>query len=262
MTEEPCPPEFIALAEAMADAAGTIIMQHFRRPLGIEDKADESPVTIADRDAESAMRSLIADRFPDHGVVGEEHGVQRPDARHLWVLDPIDGTKAFISGVPVFGTLIALLRDGRPILGLINQPMTRERWVGASGRPTTLNGRPVKTAPRGKLGDAVLWSTTPEMFEARPADRAAHERLRRQVRFTHYGGECYQYAMLACGHVDLVVEAALGAYDFLALVPVIEGAGGIASDWVGRPLDLASDGRVLAAASRPLHRAALAVLRD
>lgn len=256
MTER-CPSEFIALAERLADAAGNVIMRHFRRPLGIDDKADASPVTIADRDAEAAMRALISSTFPEHGVVGEEQGAYRQDAEHVWVLDPVDGTKAFISGIPVFGTLIALLRGGQPILGVVNQPVTRERWVGAAGWPTTLNGVPVRTAPRGGLGEAVLWSTSPEMFDHDPADRAAYDRLLARVRFVHYGGECYQYAMLASGFIDLVVEADLGAYDFMAHIPIIEGAGGIVTDWQGRPLGLDSSGRVLAAAGPAIHAAAL-----
>lgn len=257
---ETCPTEFIALAERMADAAGDVVMRHFRRPIGIDDKADESPVTVADRDAESAMRRLIADAFQEHGTIGEEHGADSPDAEFVWVLDPIDGTKAFLSGIPVFGTMIALLRHGRPILGIVNQPVTGERWVGASGHPTTLNGKPVRTAPRGGLADAVLWSTSPEMFEHDPADRSAHDRLRRSVKFIHYGGECYQYAMLASGFVDLVMEADLDVYDFMAHIPIIEGAGGTVTDWAGRPLGLHGDGRVLAAAGPALHQAAVRAL--
>lgn len=256
----PCPPEFIALAERLADAAAEVIMRHFRRDLGIDDKTDETPVTVADRDAEAAMRSLIADSFPGHGIIGEEHGADRPDAEFVWVLDPIDGTKAFISGIPVFGTLIALLRAGRPILGLVNQPMTRERWIGAAGRRTTMNGEAVGAAPRGALSEAVLWSTSPEMFDHDPTDRAAYNRLLSRVKFVHYGGECYQYAMLASGFVDLVVEADLGAYDFMAHIPIIEGAGGVVTDWLGRPLGLESDGRVLAAAGAALHAEALEML--
>lgn len=259
---EPCPPELIALGERLTDTAGEIVMRYFRQPLRIVDKADESPVTEADQLAESAMRAIIAETVPDHGVVGEEHGKDRQSADFVWVLDPIDGTKAFISGVPVFGNLIALLRQGRPILGIVNQPVTRERWIGATGRPTTLNGAAVATAARGGLGDAVLWSTSPEMFDRDPGDRAAHERLRDQVKFVHYGGECYQYAMLASGHVDLVLEADLQPYDFCALVPVIEGAGGVISDWRGDLLGLDSDGRILASANRGLHEAALATLND
>lgn len=257
---EPCPSEFIALAERLADTAGDVLMRHFRRPLGIDRKTDETPVTVADRDAESAMRSLIAGSFPGHGIIGEEHGSDRPGAEFVWVLDPVDGTKAFISGIPVFGTLIALLRGGRPILGVVDQPMTNERWIGAVGHPTMMNGKTIRTAPRGVLSDAVLWSTSPEMFDHDPADRAAYDRLLAGVNFVHYGGECYQYAMLASGFVDLVVEADLGPYDFMAHIPIVEGAGGVVTDWRGETLDLESDGRVLAAAGPALHAQALDML--
>ncbi|MEN8196984.1 MAG: histidinol-phosphatase [Pseudomonadota bacterium] len=257
---ETCPDAFVTLGGQLADAAGAVLMRHFRQPLGIIDKADESPVTIADRDAETRMREIIATAFPDHGVVGEEHGRDRADAEYVWVLDPVDGTKAFLSGVPVFGTLIALMHRGKPILGIIDQPVTRERWTGATGRPTELNGESVRTAPRGGLGDAVLWSTSPHMFDEVEAERAGFARLRESVKFVHYGGECYQYAMMASGQIDLVVEGDMDPYDYCAHVPIIEGAGGVISDWQGGPLGLASGDKVLAAASPELHRAARQIL--
>lgn len=255
-----CPDAFVALGERLADAAGEVVMRHFRRPLGIIDKSDESPVTIADRDAEARMREIIAQAFPDHGVVGEEHGPDRADSEYVWVLDPVDGTKAFISGIPVFGTLIALMRGGSPVLGIIDQPMTRERWIGAAGRPTEMNGAQVRVAPRGTLGDAVLWSTSPHMFDGVETARTGFANLRKTVKFVHYGGECYQYAMLASGHIDLVVEGDMAPYDYCAHVPIIEGAGGVITDWRGEPLGLNSGGSVLAAASRELHRAARRIL--
>lgn len=257
---EPCPGEYIALGEKLADLAGAVLLSYYRQPLGITDKPDESPVTLADREAEARMREAIAAAFPDHGIFGEEYGRERVDAEYVWVLDPIDGTKAFISGVPVFGTLIALLHNGKPILGVINHPVTKERWVGAAGRQTTLNGDPVSVAPRGGLGDAVMWTTSPHMFDAEPSNAATYARLRESVKFVHYGGECYQYGILASGFIDIVVEGDMEPYDFMALVPVVEGAGGIATDWQGRPLGLESDGSVLAAASEELHRAARDIL--
>jgi len=257
---DPCPPEFVALAERLADAAGDVSRRYFRRPLAISNKADESPVTQADREAEAQMRELIAEAFPDHGILGEEYGPDRTDAEFVWVLDPIDGTKAFISGVPVFGTLIALLRGGQPVLGIIDQPILRERWAGAAGSATTFNGRAAKVAPRGTLAEAVLWSTSPHMFDGDPAGSAAVARLRGAVKFVHYGGECYQYGMLASGYIDLVVEADMRVYDFCALVPVVLGAGGLITDWWGSALGLNSDGRILAAASTGLHDAAMRIL--
>lgn len=259
-TMQPCPPQFIAVGERLADAARGILLQHFRKPLEVADKADLSPVTIADRAAEATMREMIGTEFPDHGIFGEEHGMANPDAKFVWVLDPVDGTKAFLSGVPVFGTLIALLRDGVPILGIIDQPMTRERWIGAAGQATTCNGEPVGVSPRGGLAEAVLWSTSPHMFDGDPSDAAGYARLRDAVRIFHYGGECYHYAMLAAGYVDLVVEADLEPYDYCAHVPVIEGAGGVITDWAGNGLGLHSGGKVVAAASVELHRAARQIL--
>ncbi len=255
---DPCPAEFIALGERLADATGEILRGYFRQSLEFDDKADESPVTRADREAEAAMRALIAEAFPDHGIVGEEQDSERAQAEYVWVLDPIDGTKAFISGIPVFGTLIALTRNGRPILGLIDQPVLRERWIGAAGQPTTLNGETVGVRPRGGLGQAVLWSTSPHMFPG--ADCAAFERVRTRVRQPMYGGECYAYGLLASGFVDLVIEATMGSYDYLPLVAVVEGAGGSIPDWAGRPLGLESDGRVLAAGDARAHAAAMALL--
>ena len=259
MTEN-CPDAFVSLGGRLADAAGEILLRYFRQPLGILDKADESPVTVADREAETRMREIIAQAVPDHGVVGEEHGPDRADAEYVWVLDPVDGTKAFLSGVPVFGTLIALLKGGIPVLGIIDQPVTGERWVGAAGRPTELNGAAVRTAARGGLGDAVLWSTSPHMFDKDEGERAGFARLRESVKFVHYGGECYQYAMLASGHIDLVVEGDMAPHDYCAHVPIIQGAGGIVTDWQGKPLGLESGDKVLAAASPGLHGAARQIL--
>ncbi len=254
-----CPAPFIALAERLVEASGPILRRWFRSAaLRVETKADTSPVTCADRDSETAMRSLIEATYPDHGILGEEHGQTRGDAEFLWVLDPLDGTKAFVTGKPLFGTLVALLRDGAPILGIIDAPALGERWIGAAGRPTLLNGRPVRTRPCPSPDEAMLNATTPDMFEG--ADAAAFGRLRGAVRGTHFGGDCYAYGLLACGFLDLVVEAKMKPYDYLALVPVIEGAGGRATDWAGRPLGLVGDGRVLAAGDSRLHDAAAALL--
>ncbi len=248
----------LALAARLADVSGAIIRRYFRRPIAIDQKADRTPVTIADRAAETAMRRLITARFPDHGILGEEHGGARLDADYVWVLDPIDGTKSFISGVPLFGTLIALTYRGKPVLGLIDQPILRERWIGAAGHKTTFNGKAVKSRACRRLDAATLYATSPEMFQKR--DAAAFARLRREVKLARFGADCYAYALLASGFVDLVVEADLKPYDFCALAPVIEGAGGTITDWLGKKLNLASDGRVVAAASRALGRQARAVL--
>ena len=245
-------------ALTLADAAGDILRRYFRTPIGFDDKADTSPVTIADREAEAAMREAIAKRFPDDGIVGEEMGSERTDARFVWVLDPVDGTKSFISGKPLFGILIGIAEEGRPAFGVIDQPVTRERWCGGRGMPTTLNGAPQKTAARTAPKDAILYATTPYMFEG--GDRDAFERLAARVKHPLFGADCYAYGLLASGYADLVCEASLQPYDYFGPTAVIEGAGGIVTDWEGRPLTLRSGGRVLAAGNAALHRAALEIL--
>ena len=250
---------FLALAVELADAAGAAIRPYFRQPLAVQDKPDLSPVTAADRAAEEAMRRLIAARFPQHGILGEEFGRERAEAEFVWVLDPIDGTKSFISGVPLFGTLIALAQHGRPILGIIDQPISRERWIGAAGQPSRLNGAAIRCRPCAGLAAATLFATTPDMFTG--PDAAAFARLSKQVKLTRFGADCYAYGLLAAGFIDLVAEASLKPYDFSALVPIVEGAGGVATDWAGAPLGLGADGRVLVAGDRRTHAQALAVLR-
>jgi inositol-phosphate phosphatase / L-galactose 1-phosphate phosphatase / histidinol-phosphatase len=258
MTEE-VSAAHIALAEALADAAAAIIRRHFRQPIAVDEKSDLTPVTIADRAAEAAMRALIEQRFPEHGIIGEEHGSTRAEAEHVWVLDPIDGTKSFISGIPLFGTLIALTHRGRPVLGIIDQPILRERWLGAAGRATTLNGAPVRARACASLDRATLFSTAPElMFQG--ADAAGFARLRAAVKLVRAGGDCYAYAQLASGFIDLVVEAQLKPYDYCALAPVIAGAGGTITDWQGRALDLAANGRVIACGDPALAAPARALL--
>ncbi|WP_338050071.1 histidinol-phosphatase [Rhodovibrio sodomensis] len=254
----------LALAERLADAGRQAARHHFRTPVAVDDKPDASPVTIADREAESAMRRIIEEIHPDHGIVGEEHGTVRGDAEYVWVLDPIDGTKQFISGKPTFGCLIALVHRGRPVLGVIEMPALGERWVGAAGRPTLFTDAhgEVAAGSRGcaRLDAATLCATSPGMF-AHAADNAAFERLRAASKLTLYGGDCHNYGLLAAGYLDLVCEAGMSYYDFAALVPVIEGAGGVITDWRGRPLGPGSDGRVLAAGDRTLHAQALEQVR-
>ena len=253
-----CDPELIAFANRLADAGGEVIRRFFRRPIEVDRKIDESPVTVADREAERAMRTLIEAAFPDHGIVGEEFGETRAGAELVWVLDPIDGTRSFIAGQPLFGTLIALVRDGTPVLGVIDAPIMGERWIGAAGRPSTLNEAPIRVRPCPNLEHAVLYAPAHECFAG--ADRDAFVRLRESAAMTMYGDDCYAYALLATGYVDLVVENDMQPHDFLALAPVIEGAGGVITDWRGAALTLSSDGRVLAAGDGAAHSAALARL--
>jgi inositol-phosphate phosphatase/L-galactose 1-phosphate phosphatase/histidinol-phosphatase len=256
-----CPAEFVAFAERLADATGPLVRRYFRQPVEIITKADASPVTIADRETETLLRGMVAATYPGHGLIGEEFGAERADAEHVWIFDPIDGTKSFITGRPLFGTLIGLLHRGRPILGVIDHPALGERWIGAAGRPTTFQGRPVKVRPCADLADAVLGASTPHMF-ADPAAEAAFNRVRARVKLTMYGGDCYAYGLIASGFQDLVIEANNGIYDFLPLVPVLEGAGAVITDWQGRALDVNSGDRVLAAGDKRLHAAALQLLNE
>ncbi|MGH6979936.1 MAG: histidinol-phosphatase [Stellaceae bacterium] len=245
------------MAERLADEAGAIARRYFRQPIAVDTKPDRTPVTVADREAEAAMRRLIEARFPDDGILGEEHGTARGGAARIWVLDPIDGTKSFIAGIPLFGVLIALVENGAPVLGIIDQPISRERWLGVAGKTTRKNGEAVKTRACVDLAHATLYATSPDMFAA---DRPAFERLRGAVKATRFGADCYAYAQLASGFIDLVVEADLKPYDYCALAPVIEGAGGAMTDWQGKTLGLKSDGRVVAVGDPALLPKARALL--
>ena len=292
----------VGLAHRLADAAGAVCREYWRAGVAVEAKGDESPVTVADRKAEAAMRALLAAEAPGHGVVGEEQGLEGGDREFVWVLDPIDGTKSFITGKPVFGTLIALCRRGTPVLGVLDQPITGERWVGRAGEPSTLNGAPIATRPCPALSDAYLYTTSPHLFS--PATGPAFASLRDRIKTPLYGADCYAYGelnprggggwakpaperpadtlvpphqipflllgfwgagLLAAGCCDLVCESGLKPYDYMALIPIIEGAGGSVTDWEGRPLgwDPArgmAPGEVLASGDPGLHRQALATL--
>jgi histidinol phosphatase-like enzyme (inositol monophosphatase family) len=253
----------IAAAEAAADVAGAVVRPFFRAGLPADQKADFSPVTIADRTAEQAMRAVLTERFPDHGVLGEEFGLDRPAARLRWVLDPIDGTRAFITGRPTFGILVALLDDGRPILGVIDQPVTRERWIGAAGRRTrfsgTLGGR-VGCRACPMLAAGELSCTSPDMMRGDALPR--WERLAGAVRRTYWGGDCYAYGLLALGQIDVIAERSMKLWDWAALVPVVEGAGGRITDWSGAALRPDSDGTVLAVGDTALLAPAVELLND
>ena len=205
------------------------------------------------------MREMIRGTFPEHGILGEEHGGQDLDAEFVWVLDPIDGTKSFICGRPLFGTLIALAHRGRPVLGVIDQSILAERWVGVAGAPTVWNGRPVGTRSCPDVASATLFATSPAMFQGE-AEQAAFARLERAVRLPMWGGDCYAYGLLAAGFADLVVEASMQVYDYMALVPVVAGAGGRITDWGGHDLGLEGTGQVAACGDPRLHGPVLSML--
>lgn len=244
----------VALAVRLADAAGDVIRPLFRGDWVHERKGDSSPVTEADRAAEAAMRALLESYRPNDGIIGEEFGPRNESSGRQWVLDPIDGTISFMAGRPIFGTLIALLQDGWPVLGIIDQPIARERWVGQIGEGTLFNGKPVQTRSCKSLDDAVLATSSPHYFSADDAE--AYMQVAQAVGGNKrqgtivYGGDCYNYGLLASGHLDVVCESGLKLFDYAALVPVVEGAGGTMSDWQGNPLDAESaeksGGRVIA----------------
>ncbi|MCP5386206.1 MAG: histidinol-phosphatase [Novosphingobium sp.] len=236
----------IALANRLADAARGAILPHFRTPLPSERKADRTPVTLADRAAEEAMRAILAAEVPEDAVFGEEFGASNGSSGRTWVLDPIDGTTAFLAGRPIFGTLIALVVEGWPVLGVIDQPVLGERWLGATGRATTLNGDTVRTRGCPSLGEAALATTGPHYFDDHDGEHFMALAARTDHKRMVMGGDCYNYAMLASGFIDVVCEANLKLHDYAALIPVVEGAGGLMADWNGEPLHAASSGHVLA----------------
>ncbi|MDM0038338.1 histidinol-phosphatase [Variovorax sp. J22G21] len=254
------PEESLRIARALADAAAAESMRWFRTPLDIITKADESPVTLADRAAETAMRDILGAQCPADGIYGEEHGLVRLDAARIWVLDPIDGTRSFITGSPLWGTLIGLLEGGRVTLGIVDMPVLGERWVGQAGIGAHRNGEAVRVSACAEVAQARIVTTSPDIFA--PADWHAFDRLSRRCAMRRFGGDCYGYAQLAGGTIDLVVEAGLQPYDYLGPTGLIEAAGGVITDWQGQPLGLNSDGRVIAAATPALHRAALELLRE
>jgi inositol-phosphate phosphatase/L-galactose 1-phosphate phosphatase/histidinol-phosphatase len=257
--QDPFQQSLVEAAGLLADAARPVALRYFRQPLTVESKADASPVTIADREIEAVLRERIRAQFPGHGILGEEFGSEQLDAEHIWSVDPIDGTKSFVTGMPTFGTLVALLHQRQPLLGVIDMPAMGERWVGLAGQSTTFNGQPCRTRQGVTLDQALLYSTSPQQFHGEEITR--YSALSKAVGLHRFGGDCYAYGMLASGWIDGVVEAELQPYDFLCLPPIIEGAGGKITDWEGQPLGLESDGRVLAAATPALHAQMLQALR-
>ena len=257
-------PDDLQIAHLMADAARAAILPHFRRP-GLEsqnkDVAGFDPVTVADRAAETAMRAVLAQYRPEDGIWGEEFGQQSGTSGRTWVLDPIDGTRGFISGTPTWGVLIALSQDDGPFLGIIDQPYTGERFVGGQGvaEMTGPQGAaPLQVRTTSALDQAILFTTFPEV--GTPADRVGFDAVAKQVKLTRFGMDCYAYALIAAGQIDLVIEAGLNAYDIQAPIAVIEAAGGIVTNWQGGPVH--QGGRVLAAANADIHTAALDILRQ
>ena len=244
--------EFVALANRMADIAGEIVQKYYRQPFDVEKKEDESPVTIADREVEKALRDILEKTRPDDGVYGEEYGRQQSKSGLTWLIDPIDGTNSFMIGRPTFGTLIALCEGDIPKLGIIDQPILKERWVGVDGVQTQMNGKDVHTRKCTSIDDARIGSTTPMMFDVVTDYGRAYHLFENGTSRMAWGCDCYMYGLIASGYMDIAFEQNLSPYDFAALVPVVKGAGGHISDWRGDDLTLNSAGKVIAVGDREL----------
>lgn len=243
-----------------ADAAGKLALEQFRKRLAVEHKADNSPVTVVDRRIERFLRSRIVEMYPDHGIIGEEEGQVRCGGSHVWVVDPIDGTKSYITGHPLFGCLMGLIREGKPCLGQIDIPATGERWCGVAGQPSTFNGEACTTSDCTSLALAAVYTTDPTLFTG--GRESALNKIESIARLIRFGGDCYSYGLLASGHCDAVIETGLEPYDYLPLVQVIVGAGGLITDWKGAPLTAQSNGDVVAAATSELHGEIIDILRQ
>lgn len=247
-------PSLLPLANHLADEAGRVILGHYRTSFAVDHKSDESPVTIADRGVEACLRDVLERERPQDGILGEEYGPKESRNGFTWIIDPIDGTKSFVVGRPTFGTLIALCYEASPILGVIDQPILKERWIG-DGKATTFNGTPVKTRACKTLKEARIASTSPSQLPN------CWEALHSSSNFMIWGGDCYSYGLLANGWLDGVVEDLLAPYDFLALPPIIHGAGGWMGDWDGNPLTIHSVGKTLAVGDASFKDEALALLK-
>lgn len=252
------PEDFIPFAEQLATVSGEIIRRYYRKEIPFDVKSDFTPVTLADREVETAARALIRSTHPDHGIIGEEFEPINKDAEYKWLIDPIDGTKSFMIGRPIFGTLISILKNSEPILGIIDQPILGERWTGVKGFATNFNYEPTRTRRCDKLSSAVFCTTSPNLFKGE--DLQKFKKIRKASQYVVYGGDCYSYGLLSNGTVDIILESGLKPYDFCALKPIIEGSHGIITDWQGKPITLESDGRVIACGDRNLHREALELI--
>jgi myo-inositol-1(or 4)-monophosphatase len=254
--------DFAAFVDNLSEVAGEAILPFFRTALAVENKKLKGafdPVTAADRAAETAMRALIREHFPAHGIVGEEFDDVKSDAPYTWVLDPIDGTKSFIAGMPLWGTLIGLCKDEAPVYGMMAQPFIRERFTG-DGASAKYRGpageRKLMARKCAALGEALMHTTSPHLFT--PEEKALYDRVEKRVRLPRFGGDCYAYCMIAAGYVDLVIEAGLDAYDIVPLIPIVEGAGGVVTNWQGE--SAIAGGQIVAAGDRRVHEAALELL--
>ena len=253
---------YLQFMHKLADASDLVTLKYFRANSAVENKVELGfdPVTEADRESEKVIRDLITREFPDHGIIGEEYGAINETAEFVWVIDPIDGTRSYVSGIPAWGTLIGLRHNDQPVAGLMSQPFTKERFIGEKagsflqyeGIQKSLNTRNCES-----ISEAVLLNTTPALFDKK--ERPIFEKVEKQVRLIRYGTDCYGYAMLASGHADLVIESNMKIHDIFALIPIVEGAGGIITDWQGN--SASNGGQILACGNKRLHEALIIELQ-
>lgn len=244
----------------LANISRQIILDSLKNPMTFETKSDLSPVTVIDQKVEAALRKQIQQHYPEHGILGEEYSSEKLDSDYVWVIDPIDGTKAFITGMPIYGTLISLAYKGYPILGIIDHPYTDERWVGMDGQQSTYNGKPIQVRNCDSLADAIVSIGNPESLS--DGERQAFLDLRQVTKWGIYGGNCYVYGRLAMGSVDISVDSGLDPFDYCALDAVIRNAGGVMSDWEGNRLTIRSGHRCVACGDSELHRDVIKILSN
>ena len=251
MNTTTCPKEYVDFINILAEESSKILLKYFRTKLKIDSKIDNTPVTIADKECESLIRDIILKKYPKHGILGEEHKDINPNNEFVWVIDPIDGTRSFIGGHKDFGTLIALLHNKKPILGIINCPAHQERWIGINNLSTTFNGNIVNTSGIKKLKDSYV--LTSGLYFDDKIFRTSFEKIIERAKYYSFGGDCYMYGMLATGLIDIVIEDTLKIWDYMALIPVIEGAGGVVTDKYNKKITLDSKGSIIATANPELH---------
>ena len=252
--------EYLNFANRLADEAGIISMDYWRTSLDVENKSHQNPVTIADKKTELKLRSMIEKEYPDHGILGEEFESINPEAEFIWVIDPIDGTRSFIAGHKDFGTLIALLHNNLPIVGIINCPIHQERWVGVNGRKTTMNNLEVNTSKITSLNQGYF--CTSGLYLEDDHFKKSCDKIINKTKYYRLGGDCYMYGMVASGLIDIVLEDTLKTHDYMALIPVIEGAGGVVTDKYGSPVNIKSDGSIVASANKILHKEIIDIINN
>jgi inositol-phosphate phosphatase/L-galactose 1-phosphate phosphatase/histidinol-phosphatase len=252
--------DLVSFSNTLVDESSKVIKKYFRKKIEIENKDDESPVTIADKKTELRIRELIESKFPEHGILGEEFEGKNIDSEYLWVIDPIDGTRSFIAGHKDFGTLIALLHNKEPIIGIIDCPMHEERWVGVKGRNTLLNGQQVKSSGVTLLEESYV--CTSGLYFGDDNFKKSFDKILDKSKYHRFGGDCYMYGMAASGFIDIVIEDTLKIHDYMALIPVINGAGGIITDKYGKKISLESDGSVVVSANNALHKELIDIINN